>query len=129
MRAIKAFLSVFVLCSAYSTLSYAAGTACTLTNIEIKSMRAGFSNKCRTRTCMAFEGIAALKNKCSEAVGVQIKITAYAKNGSPLATRELWPASIRNIPPGDFEFSLDTWLDYQPGMHKFALSVVDVKRW
>ena len=127
MRTIKTLLAVIVLCTVSPSL-FSAGI-CTVANIEIKSMRAGFSNKCRTRTCMAFEGIAVLKNNCREAVGAQIKITAYAKDGSPLATRELWPASVRNIPPGDFEFSLDTWLDYQPGMHKFALSVVDVKRW
>lgn len=34
-----------------------------------------------------------------------------------------------NIPPGDFEFSLDTWLDPDPTMRSFALTVVEVKRW
>ncbi len=101
--------------------------ACTVADIEIKSMNVRISE---TRAGTRFlTGIAVLKNNCREAVGVQIKITAYAKDGSPLATRELWPASVRNIPPGNFEFSLDQWLDYQPAMHNFKLFVVDVRRW
>lgn len=60
---------------------------------------------------------------------MQIKITGYDKKGAPMATRDLWPASVKNIPPGDYTFSLDTWLDYEPGMKSFELEPIDIKRW
>lgn len=59
-----------------------------------------------------------LTNNCAEPVGVLVKITGYDGSGSPVATRELWPASVRNIPPGDYTFSLDQWLDYDPELKK-----------
>lgn len=103
--------------------------ACSVSDIEIKSMRARFVDPCRTRSCASMQGVAVLRNKCAQAVGVEVKISGYDAKGQVLATRELWPASVRNIPPGEYEFSLDTWLDYDPAMKRFALSVVSVKRW
>lgn len=103
--------------------------ACSVSDIQIKSLRAKFVDPCRTRSCASLEGVAVLRNNCAEAVGVQIKISGYDTKKQVLATRELWPASVRNIAPGDFEFSLDTWLNYDPSMKSFALSVVSVKRW
>ncbi len=70
-----------------------------------------------------------LTNHCDIAVGVQIKITAVDESGAPIATDEMWPASTRNIPPGDFTFSIDQWLDYQPGMKGVLLEPVDVTQW
>jgi hypothetical protein len=75
------------------------------------------------------KGVAVLTNRCREPVGVQVKITGYDKSGSPVATSELWPASIRNIPTGDYPFSLDQYLDYDPSIKKFDLKVIEVKQW
>ncbi len=75
------------------------------------------------------KGVAVLTNRCAEAVGVEIKITAFDKAGSPMATRDLWPASISNIPPGDYTFSLDQWLEYGRGMASFTIEPISVKRW
>ena len=75
------------------------------------------------------KGVAVLTNNCAEAVGVQIKITGYDGSGLPVATRNLWPASVRNIPPGDYTFSLDQWLDYDPEIKKFELKPIEVNQW
>ena len=75
------------------------------------------------------KGVAVLTNNCAEAVGVQIKITGFDSTGAPVATRDLWPASVRNIPPGDYTFSLDQWLDYDPEIKKFGLQPIEVKQW
>ncbi len=109
--------------------SQLACAACSVADIQIKSMRAKFIDPCRTRSCASMEGVAVLRNNCAHAIGVQVKIFGYDSKKQVLATRELWPASVRNIPPGDYEFSLDTWLPYDPAMKTFALSVVDVRRW
>jgi hypothetical protein len=102
---------------------------CSLDDISIKSVKAKFVDECRASSCYYMKGVGVLTNGCSEPIGVQVKITAYDKDGAPLATRELWPASVKNIPPGDYTFSMDTWLDYDPAIAKFGVSPIDIRRW
>lgn len=111
------------------SLACPAWAVCTLSDISIKSVKAKFVDECKTRQCISMKGVAVLTNRCSEPIGVQVKITGYDKAGAPVATRELWPASVRNIPPGDFTFSLDQWLDYDSEMKKFDVVPVAVKQW
>jgi len=97
-------------------------------------MRAGFKDICSESGrgqsgCIRMKGIAVLNNGCAEAVGVQIKIIGYDNAGAPVSTRDLWPASISNIPTGDYTFSLDGWLSYEPDMVKFKLKPTKVTRW
>lgn len=102
---------------------------CKVSDITIKSMKAKFVDECKLSPCIYMKGVAVLTNNCAEPVGVQIKITGYDGSGSPVATRDLWPASVRNIPPGDYTFSLDQWLDYDPEIKKFDLQPIEVKQW
>ncbi len=104
-------------------------TSCSLSDISIKSMKVRFVDECRASPCIYLKGVAVLTNACSVPIGVQIKIIGYDKSGSPMATRELWPASTSNISPGDYTFSLDQWLDYQPGMESVELIPVRVRQW
>jgi hypothetical protein len=104
--------------------------SCAASDITIKSSKARFVSECSARSpCYGLKGVAVLVNNCSEPIGVQVKITGLDKDGNPVATRNLWPASIRNIPPGEYTFSLDTWLDYDPSIKTFQLAPIDVKRW
>jgi len=75
------------------------------------------------------KGVGVLANQCSEPIGVQLKITGYDKAGAPVATRELWPASVRNIPPGDYTFSLDQWLAHDPEIKTFDVVPVAIRKW
>jgi hypothetical protein len=102
---------------------------CSPSDIEIKSLVVKFVDACRTSSCLYMKGAAVMNNRCSVPVGVQIKITAYDNSGSPIATRDLWPADTDNIPPGDYTFSLDSWLDYEPGMASVEVSPISVKQW
>jgi hypothetical protein len=56
-------------------------------------------------------------------------MTAYDRTRAPVAARELWPASTRNIPPGAYTFSLDQWFDYDPEMKTFDLIPIEVREW
>lgn len=103
--------------------------SCSIADITIKSFQAGFQNVCAARQCMFMKGIAVLNNACATPVGVQVKITGYNKAGEPIQTRELWPASVRNIPPGNYTFSLDSYLEYDPKMKKFNIEPIDIKDW
>lgn len=107
----------------------AANAACSIADIEIKSVEARFVDECRHSPCIYMKGVAVLTNRCSEPVGVQVQITGYDKSGAPVATRELWPASVRNIPPGDYTFSLDQYLEYDPAIKRFGLKAVAVRQW
>lgn len=103
--------------------------SCSPADIQIKSVKVKFVDECRASPCIYMKGVAVLNNRCSVPVGVQIKITAYDKSGSPMATSDLWPASTDNIPPGDYTFSIDHWLDHEPGMVSVDLAPISVKQW
>ena len=75
------------------------------------------------------KGVAVLTNKCKEPVGVQVKIIGLDAKGNPVAARELWPASVSNIAPGDYTFSLDQWLDYDADIKRLSLQPVRVQQW
>jgi hypothetical protein len=102
---------------------------CSPSDIEIKSLMVRFVDACRTSSCLYMKGAAVLNNRCSVPVGVKIKITAYDNSGSPIASRDLWPAATDNIPPGDYTFSLDSRLDYVPGMASVEVSPISVMQW
>jgi hypothetical protein len=104
-------------------------SACTVADIEIKSVRARFVDACRASPCYSMKGVAVLTNKCKDPIGVEVKIIGLDTKGNPVAARDLWPASTSNIPPGDYTFSLDTWLDYDPDIKKFSLQAVRVRQW
>lgn len=111
------------------TTAKAETPSCSPSDITIKSLRASFKNACTRTPCYGMVGVGVLVNRCSEPIGVQIKITGLSKAGEPLASRDLWPASVSNIPPGEYTFSMDSYLDYDPGIVKFEVSPIAVKRW
>lgn len=104
--------------------------SCKLSDIKIKSVKASFVDVCGETKCPThLQGIATLENNCTESTGVQIKITSYDKSGTPISTKEWWPASIRNIPPGSYSFSLDQYLNYDPSITSFSVTPVDITQW
>lgn len=102
---------------------------CSVADIKITSLKAKFLNTCGSADCTHMIGVATLVNSFSEPTGAQIQITAYDKQSSPVSTSEHWPASIRNIPPGSYTFSLNQWLEYDPTITSFGLKVIDVNKW
>lgn len=106
-----------------------AKAACSLSDISIKSVKVKFENKCQSSQCIYMKGVAVLSNGCTDSVGVQIKITGYDKTGAPVATHDSWPASIKNIPPGNYTFSLDQSLEYDPTIKTFDVTPIDIRHW
>jgi hypothetical protein len=95
--------------------------ACSTSDVEVSKLR-GESNG----GYLYVYGV--IKHKCSEPVGVQLKLTAYNKKGDIVDDRELWPASVRNIRPSTpypFKLILET------GGVKGTLDVdvIRVKQW
>lgn len=119
----------YVLALALLSATQLAHAGCSVSDIKITSLKAKFINTCGSADCTHMTGVATLVNSCAEATGVQIQITAYDKSDSPVSTSENWPASIRNIPPGSYTFSLDQWLDFDPAIASFGLKPIDVNQW
>ncbi len=69
-----------------------------------------------------------LRHACHEPVRIQVRIVGMDKTGAPIAVRELWPFSMREITAGTHPFSLDSWLDYDEEVTTFDLQVVQVER-
>lgn len=68
-----------------------------------------------------------LTNNCDQATGVQIKVTVYDKAENILASPDLWPASVSNI-PAHSEYPFEC-LQEAPGFHRFTVSVISVRTW
>lgn len=100
---------------------------CQPSDIAVKSVKAGFVDTCRQSSCPRLQGVAVITNRCPTPARIEMQLTALDSSGSPVATRSGWPASIDAIPPGDYTFSLDLWLDYDPQAKSFDLSVATVR--
>jgi hypothetical protein len=103
--------------------------SCTTAKIEIKEVTWKFVDSCRASSCASLVGAATIINHCDSPIGVQIKLTGRDRNGGLVSVNEGWPASVKNIAPGEYSFPIDTWLDYDPAINTIEVSVSDVKQW
>lgn len=107
----------------------AADDPCPLSSIAVTGIRVQWADPCRGGACTHMKGAGTLVNSCPIAIGVQLKVVGYDGNGIPVASKAAWPASVKNIPPGDYVFSLDHWLDYDPAIERFGVSVESTRVW
>ncbi len=119
---------VLLLCA---VLAIPAGAAarCAVSDIRIVSIDASFVDVCRRRVCFHFKGAGRLRNTCAFPIGVELKITALDRRGAPVAVKQFWPASVENIAPGEFSFSLDEVLSFDSRIDRFTVVPVTVQRW
>ena len=112
-----AFLQLSAAC-----LSSAWGTQCQTSHIKVDKFRV--SNE-GTITTSVF-GV--LLNACSEATGVQLKITFLDKAGEILRVEDVWPASTNNVPARtDFPFQMR--FPRVEGYDKVDVRVINTKSW
>jgi len=67
-------------------------------------------------------------NNGQNAMGVELQIALYDKNGTPLKVSEFWPASIRNIAPGE-QYPFEWLENCEPGVETFEVKVINSKEW
>jgi hypothetical protein len=95
-----ATILILTLLGFLSPLSYGAGlpSGCSINNIVIKKPNFRYSGDYAYVT-----GI--LNQSCKGAIGVELKWTAFYKDGSVAFSQTFWPNSISNIPANtDFPF-------------------------
>lgn len=106
-----------------------ASAACQVSDITIKSIKTRIEDPCSRSACPHLAGVGVLVNRCGEAVGVQVQVTGLDAKGEPVSTNELWPASVRNIPPGEYTFSLNHYLKPDRRIKTIQVRPIDVRRW
>jgi hypothetical protein len=103
---------------------------CTAADFEIIGFTPRVVDDCTTRSCPVLKLTGKLKNNCSIASGAQIKITALDAKGNVVDTYEGWPASIRNIQPGEaYAFNSGPGMDYRHTMKSFRAEVIEARTW
>lgn len=105
--------------------------SCEPSQVTVKKVDFSFVDRCDNlpRSCYQISGVAVLNNSCSTPVGVQLKLTGYDKDDAPVATVEYWPASIRNLAPGDYVSSAPRQFHYDARIARFELQVIDTRKW
>jgi hypothetical protein len=67
-------------------------------------------------------------SNCAQSTGVHLRVSVFDKSGSVLAVQDLWPASVKNIPPrGIFPFSAS--IRGVPNVAKFSVEILETKVW
>lgn len=104
---------------------------CNIQDVSVKNINGKFIDKCNSinKPCWFMGGVGVIEHSCNTPIGVQVKITAYDKLNSPVNTKEFWPASIRNIPKGEYVFNMPSNFEYSPEISSFRFEVIDIKVW
>jgi hypothetical protein len=103
---------------------------CKVSDFAVEGFKARVFDDCKVTPCPALKLTGKLKNNCTIPAGAHLKITAEDKTGQVVDTVEGWPASIRNIAPGDaYAFDLGPLMRYRKNMSNFKVQVIDVRTW
>lgn len=101
---------------------------CALFDISITSVKLKFVDACSDSPCIQSRGVAVLNNRCAAPVSVKVKITGYDKKGLPTSTYDFWVNGGNKIAPGNYPFSLDYKLSFDPDMKRYDLIAVDIQQ-
>lgn len=118
---------LFGICLAFGSIG-AAG-ACSSADFEVKDFKIDVK-RCSGARCprLRLEGI--LVNKCSSAAAARIEIQGKDENGAVLGSAEGWPASTRNLAPGEeVEFDFGPLIKFDQRLVNFDVLVIEVKSW
>ncbi len=112
--------------------------ACSLNDVDVSISSWHISKKLDptgSDHLIQMNGIGIINNKCREAVGVQVQLTGYDSNNTPIATEQFWPFSISNAPMGKTPFNLQGHIItvFDSSMHKkiktLGVRALRVKKW
>lgn len=105
-------------------------TRCTAADFKVEKFNVRIVDECRSISCPSLKLTGYLRNNCALPAGAQVKIIALDNAGNLVSTEEGWPASVRNIAPGDaYAFDLGPLIRYQRTMDKFSIQVIDARTW
>ena len=98
------------------------GAACDVSDISLDQLKA------RPAAGDYVHIVGRIKNNCSTATGVQIKIILLDGEGNILKVDDLWPASVSNI-PSHTDFPFDLTIESDSAFKRFEVRVMEVKTW
>lgn len=103
--------------------------ACGATDFAIKDFAVDIE-RCSGSRCPKLRLAGKLVNQCSAPAAARIEIQGLDGNGRPLANAEGWPASTRNLAPGEeVVFDFGPLMKFDTRLVDFKVMVVEVKSW
>lgn len=100
--------------------SSVANQQCKVEDITVDSVRADHGN-------VVTHIAGRIVNRCVVSTGVQLKFIFYGPGRSLLSAQDVWPASISNIPPGDYPFQFS--VEKLEGLEHLEVRTLKVQRW
>lgn len=104
-------------------------SVCNTNDFNINIREYSFINECRVSDCSVMKGTAIITNNCINSAGVEVKIIGYDKNNEIIKVRDIWPASINNIPPGEYPISINQYLEFDKRIESISIEPIRVKIW
>ncbi len=103
---------------------------CSTAKVEVRNVRMRVKDPCTTTSCAQLVITGEILHSCPAPTGVQLKVTARAKNGDVVAVSSPWPASVNNIAPNrPYAFDLTGNIDYDPSVDTIEIEPQRVKTW
>lgn len=112
--------------------------ACSLNDIDVSISSwhiSTLSDPNGSNDLIQLKGIGIINNKCRDAIGVQVQLTGYDSENTPIATEIFWPFSITNIPTGENPFNLKGHIItvFDDNLHRrlktLGVRILRIKKW
>ena len=98
---------------------------CTVADVEVKVARWYDEQNLR----MYFTVVGELVNNCNAPTGAQVRFVGRDAKGNLVSVRELWPASVRNIPARSRSPFQTHAFPYDRNVKTLSAEVIEVKQW
>jgi hypothetical protein len=121
----KAIASALTLAALLLSGASTAAEPCKLTDADVRVSRWYDEQNMK----MYFKVVGELINNCNELTGIQIRFVGRDSKGDLVAVNELWPASIRNIPPHSRSPFSTNAFPYDHSIKTLTAEVIEVKQW
>ncbi|MEI7261339.1 hypothetical protein [Pectobacterium carotovorum] len=111
----------------FSGMACADDLSCNIKDISVKGFNAKFVDGYGKNKYL--RGAATVINNCNVPVGIEMKLSAVDESGNVIDVYDFWPASINNIPNGEYDFSLNGHIKYSEEIKSFKLTPIRVNAW
>lgn len=127
----KPALFIFLLgASAFAAVpGEATANACSVNDFAVEDFAISV-RQCSMRSCPKYSLRGVLKNNCSAPAAARIEIRGVDANGAVVGNAEGWPASTRNLAPGEgIDFDFGPLIRFDDSIAEFKVAIIESKTW
>lgn len=119
----------FLLAAGLALGAFGSAYACGPADFAVKDFAVDIE-RCSGSRCPKLRLAGKLVNQCNAPAAARIEIQGLDSSGRPLANAEGWPASTRNLAPGEeVNFDFGPLMKFDTRLVDFKVLVVEVKSW